>query len=81
MKVESLIFSIYSLFKQALDLLEKMLQTDPNKRISVESALKHDFFCSENLYSYPNGIGSLIYLTPESNMKKLKRLIIFFPTY
>lgn len=50
-----------------------MLQPDPKKRIHINSVLKHDFFCSENLLSYPIGRSSMIFMSPEINMQRLKR--------
>ncbi len=61
----------FKLFQKAIDLLEKMLDPDPETRISVEKLLKHEFFCSENYKSFANIAAEEVFLTPQQNIECL----------
>ena len=41
---------VFGVSESGIDLLVKMLQVEPTKRISVNNALKHPYFTSEGYY-------------------------------
>jgi len=74
------VFNTYD--KSAVDLLSKMLEFDPDKRISIESALKHPYFQNyQNVVeeeSKPPHISKFDFLFEEKDLSKeeIKSLIL-----
>ena len=66
---------------EALDLLENMLKFDPDKRISIEKALKHKYFAAMPEYQdeVPNKVTEFDFEfeTQDLDTKELRELILY----